>query len=72
MVEHQEWRIKINFKRTGVQDRVAFSDSEMLPFLIFHRWSDPKAQPPKVPSPIRPYKCAICLVSSTGMNFNPI
>lgn len=72
MVEHQEWRIKINFKRTGVRDRVAFSVSEMLPFLIFHRWLDPKARPPKVPSPIRPYKRAICLVSATGMNFNPI
>lgn len=33
MAEHQEGGIKINFKRTGVQDRVAFSDSGMLPIL---------------------------------------
>lgn len=72
MVKHQERRIKINFKRTGVQDGVAFSDSEMLPFLIFHRRLHPQAQPPKVPGPTRPDARAICLVSATAVNFNPI
>ena len=65
-----EWGIKINFKRTGVQDRVAFSGSEVFPFLIFHRWLGPKARPPKGPRPIRPYKRALYLVSAAGTNFN--
>lgn len=59
MVEHQEWRIKINSKRTGVQDRVAFSGSETLPFLMLHRWLDPEPRPPEVPHSVHPYKRAI-------------
>lgn len=55
MVEHQEWRVEMNAKRTGVQDRVAFAGSETLPFLVLRRWLDPEPRPPEVPHAIHPY-----------------
>lgn len=49
-----------------MQDRVAFSDSEMLPYLIFHHWLDPRARPSQAPVPTHPCKRALRLSPLQG------
>lgn len=72
MVEHQECRIQLNSTRTGVQDRVAFSDSETLPSLIFYCRLDPKAQPPLGRHSVPPLQMHDKSCLHYRLNFNPL